>query len=328
MKKVLAVILVLLLLISFACPVSAQSFSDENEMSAVELSIKRLNARIKGKSKIELADEILSDLGMSERFIKNVPSERKEELALTTNIYKVTEYIRVNKDGKEILISKNEYDNAPKDNDFNNLNRSPATEEWLVEDDGLDSLFIRTLLIYKDDKYVPGKYAIFGVYEYKHMPFWRGTDVLSISGDHLIFERSSFVASAVYTETSNDTGSRVIIEDYDVNTIKKATDIELFLNAIAFKYDLPNNYIYNTPEGSGTVTTYSDLSVSVFVTAVVDDSTTQRRFSVFFNYFHQKVGLGDFCVSVDVEGISVSVSPKLCYEKHQIATPNHIEYNP
>lgn len=97
MKKVLSVVLVLLLLISFACPVSALSFSSENELSAVELSIKRFNARIKGKSKIELADEILSELGISERYIQNIPVGKKEALHLLAKFIQKPNMVNVMK---------------------------------------------------------------------------------------------------------------------------------------------------------------------------------------------------------------------------------------
>lgn len=94
----------LLSLISFACPVSALSFSSENEISAVELSIKRLNAHIRGKSQIELADQILSELGMSERYIQNIPNGKKEAVASSCKIYTKTEYVKLNENGEEIFI--------------------------------------------------------------------------------------------------------------------------------------------------------------------------------------------------------------------------------
>ena len=81
MKKVLSVVLVLLLLISFACPVFALPSADENTISGVELSIKRTKSKILGQSKTELANEILAELGLEDSLIEKLAEERKIEVA-------------------------------------------------------------------------------------------------------------------------------------------------------------------------------------------------------------------------------------------------------
>lgn len=106
----MAAVVALLLVVSFTCPVSAHSFSNGSEITAVELSIKRLNARIRGKNKIELADEILSEMNMDEKSISALSTTYKEEIASAVSIYHFTEYGKVNSEGNEILISKKEYE--------------------------------------------------------------------------------------------------------------------------------------------------------------------------------------------------------------------------
>lgn len=54
MKKVLATILALLLVVSFTCPVSALSMSDENTINGIELSIKKQHQKFSGKAILNL----------------------------------------------------------------------------------------------------------------------------------------------------------------------------------------------------------------------------------------------------------------------------------
>lgn len=335
-KRLFAAALVLVLLINLACPVSAASFSRENGMSAIELSVKRFNAKIKDKSKAELADEILSELGMSEKFIKSISADKKEEISSSIEIFTKEEFIKCNENGEEIFLSKNEYDNYEEINNQNNSNASTcgSIDVGGKDDDGKDSLFKRTLYIFKPiDSSIKGRYIILGIYEYKKMPFWRGTDVISVSGEDLVFARKDFSASVFYDEetvVNGKTEQREVSEEYNMNTLKDANDLQGFPNAIAFKYDLPNNVIVPTFDGTGggRKNTYSNLSFLVITTANVNKPTIAIKFNIYFNYFHQTVGFGSLGVSISASGASVSVSPKLCYDMHQIMLDDLITYQP
>lgn len=325
--------MVLLLLISFACPVSAQSFSDENEMSAVELSIKRLTARVQGKTKIELADEVLSEMGMDEKSISALSITYKEEIASATSIYHFTEYVKVNGEGSEIVISEEEYEQFSPLNEteyLKSLDKAPSNEIH-VPDDGLDSLFARELWIYKTLNAPSGTYGIIGTYAWKKTPVWRGTDVLSVSGDGLTFDRSSFYALIMY-DYNDLIGPKdeSISEEYTASTLNNASDLWGFNNAIAFKYNLPNNYSYKLGDTIGVhyPVVVENLQFMVIVSSRLQDPWGPKAFNIYFNYFHQKVGLGSLGVSVSANGANVSVSPKLSYDLHQIQTPKQIEYNP
>lgn len=333
MKKVLSVVLVLLLLISFACPVSALSFSSENDISSVELSIKRLNAHIRGKSQIELADEILSELGMSERYIQNIPVGKKESVASSCQIHIKSEYVKRNEDGEEILISKREYDDYDKNNGIFNSSTYGILDVAAKEDDGKDSLFRRNLYIFKPLGDVKGEYIVLGSYEYKNMPFWRGTDVLSVSGEDLVFSKSSFSATVLYDIETTINGKyekKEITENYDLNSIENANDLLGFTNAIAFKYNLPNDGLAPSFDGTGGgyISKCSNLAFMVLVTANINKPDQTILFNIYFNYFHQKLGLGSLGVSVSANGASVSVSPKTCYEMHQIMLDECLIYKP
>ncbi len=334
-KKLFAVILVFVFFINFVFPVSSASFSRENGMNAIELSVKKFNAKIKGKSKIELADEILLELGMDEKFIKSIPDDKKEIIASSVEIYTKEEYVKCNENGQEMFISKNEYDNYE---EINNQNNSDVSTYGSIDvgsktDDGKDSLFRRNLLIFKPIDNTKGKYIILGSYEYKKMPFWRGTDIISISGEDMVFARKDFSVSVFYEEenvVNGKTETRKVTEVYNMNTIEDATDLQGLANAIAFKYDLPNDVVVPTFDGTGggMKTEYSNLAFVVNMVANVQDPTTVNKFNIYFNYFHQKIGLGSIGLSISASGGSVSVSPKICYEMHQIMLDDLIVYQP
>lgn len=185
--------------------------------------------------------------------------------------------------------------------------------------------------IYKTLNAPSGTYGIIGTYIWKRTPAWTGLDVLSVSGDELTFNRSSFYAVVMY-DYNDIMGSKdeSIIEEYTASTLNDANDLLLFNNAIAFKYDLPNNYSYKLGVAIGVPhpVVVENLQFMVIVSSRLQDPTRLNSFNVRFNYFHQKLGIGALGVSVSSVGIDVSISPELCYDMHQIQTPSQIEYKP
>lgn len=165
------------------------------------------------------------------------------------------------------------------------------------------------------------------------MPFWRGTDVLSVSGEDLVFSKSSFSATVLYDVETTINGKyekKEITENYDLNSIENANDLLGFANAIAFKYDLPNNGLAPSFDGTGGgyISKCSNLGFMILVTANINKPDQTILFNIYFNYFHQKLGLGSLGVSVSANGASVSVSPKTCYEMHQIMLDKWLIYKP
>lgn len=201
------------------------------------------------------------------------------------------------------------------------------------EDDGKDPVFRRNLYIFKPVGDVKGEYIVLGVYEYKSMPFWRGTDVISVSGEDLVFSRNSFSASVFYdmeTTVNGKSEKEEVDEYYDMNSIKNANDLKCMNNAIAFKYNLPNDTVAPSFDGTGggTTTRCSNLSFMVLVTANINKPDQTIEFNIYFNYFHQKVGIGSFGVSISSSGASVSVSPSFSYENHSICLDDELIYKP
>ena len=327
MKKTISIILSILLVIPISVQASAISSSSEYEMSGLELSIKRLNANIRGKSDVEFAEEILSDMGMSDRMINCLSDDKKEEFAQSNRIIKNEEYIQIDEDGNENYLTKMQYENI-NSNYNNDVSVCSQGDNWYVPDDGKNSSFARQLWIFETKNAPSGTFGIIGTYEWKSMPFWRGLDVITVSAEEMTFDRSSFSTTVIYDSVYTNAGITVeeqIMNYYDMNN---TSDLHLqgIENGIYFKYNLPNDGI---SIGSSLPSSYcKNLGFITTASGEISHPELQTRFNVYFNYFHQKIGLGSVGVSVSANGASFSVSPVFAYTRHQIMTPSPILYTP
>lgn len=321
--------MVLLLLISFACPVFALSSSDENTISGVELSIKRTKSKILGQSKTELANEILAELGLEDSLIEKLAEERKIEVADAYEINRTDEYGKVYSDGSILPISKVEFDDYEIKNTENNIQKAqtpPEAYEYIEE----DGTFHKQLYVIRTKNAPQGTYGIITAYQWKTMSTWRGTDILSVSGENLIFDKSSFRIAVEYI-INHITNFDSYVEYgggyYTPSDLENPNDLQGFKNAIAFKYNLPNDINLNTD-----VSTYMinnlNLTFMIVVSTRIANPDQRTVFNVYSNYFHQKLGIGSLGVSISATGASVSVSPKTFYKMYQIMTSKPIEYNP
>lgn len=155
---------------------------------------------------------------------------------------------------------------------------------------------------------------------------YRGEDVISISGEHLVFARNSFGMSMNYTYSqTTSSGITTHHEDYyyDINNLKKDKDLKQESYGISFQFNLPNN-IHTTQ----TSKIYTNADFLMMVSGAIDTPRTEVRFNVYGKYFHQHLGLGSLGVSVNINGASVSVSPKLCYTSYDIQTREQLVFIP
>ena len=190
-------------------------------------------------------------------------------------------------------ISKVEFDDYEIKNTENNIQKAqtpPEAYEYIEE----DGTFHKQLYVIRTKNAPQGTYGIITAYQWKTMSTWRGTDILSVSGENLIFDKSSFRIAVEYI-INHITNFDSYVEYgggyYTPSDLENPNDLQGFKNAIAFKYNLP-------------------------------------VFNVYSNYFHQKLGIGSLGVSISATGASVSVSPKTFYKMYQIMTSKPIEYNP
>lgn len=327
MKRFFSIWLSFICLLFFTFPVCAFS-SNDTDLNSVELSAKRLSATISGKSETELANEILLSIGMDSKWVEKMPDDKKIEIANSYSIHCETSYSKINNEGVEIALTQSEYleglSAGNKNIAYDVQTKSSSNE---IHYDGEDSYLIKNLYVYETQNAPTGTYGIIVTYEWKnYVTRWHGTDLISVSGEYLSFERDSFTFAGEYIYNQNDeenytVGSKTV--SADCNNLEDENDLKVMGNGIIYQFDLENNNAYLKPP-----LYYTNAEFMMIVSARVGDWSSPKTFNIYSSYFHQKLGLGSIGVFVSINSVSFSVSPKLCYVECQIATGSQINYIP
>lgn len=334
MKKFLSIVLCFICILSFAFPVSAFS-SGDNILNGVELSAIRISGSISGKSKIEIADGILSAIGLEENFIENIPDSKKLEIADSSSIQSEKEYCKIDSSGNEIVLTEDIFNNElafinENSNTFNENSVSPMAIE--VPDSGLhpndeDDYLIKNMHIYATKNAPSGTYGIIVTYEWKNYSTrWHGEDVIGIAGDTIAFDRSSFYFYGAYAysqTTSIGTNVGQVYVEATPDTLEDYNDLKVKDNGITYQFNLKNNIWSPTAP-----LIYEQASFIMLASSRVIYPTIVQEFNIWTSYFHQKVGLGSAGVSVDITGKSISVTPSLFYTECYLSTEEKIYYDP
>jgi len=322
MKKTISILLSVCLLLSLTFETTALSFYDENSLNSYELYIIKTEGKLLKKTDSEIAKTILAKLGMSQKTIKLLKEEILNEILNSESITKTTQYCRLSEDGIEQHITKKEYEESVAFDKTNLAEHIKSVEQYSYN--GSDSYFIKDLYIYKTQNAPNGTYGIISDYDWKNFTgTYRGKDVLSLSGENLIFDKSSFCLAVEFSAAEQFNGVLTSVTETDyMDSTTNPSDIIQSAYAIACKYNLPSN-VY----GSTYSFTYTDASFVIVCRARIQQYTLPCTFNVYSNYFHQRIFLvGSF--SISVSGASVSVSPQLSYWNMQIATTSPISYTP
>ena len=190
-----------------------------------------------------------------------------------------------------------------------------------------DSLFKKMLAVFETKNAPKGTFGILLGYSWKNFAArYRGEDVISISGEHLSFDRDTFSATAhyTYTQTTAQGSTGHSRTDYVNSTnIEDENKLKQDANAIAYQFNLPNNiYTLQAP------LIYSTADFLITVSAGIDLPEQVVQFNIYGKYFHQSLWLGSFLVNIDISGVNVSVSPSLVYKTYSIQTNKKIKYIP
>lgn len=334
MKKFLSILLCFVCILSFTFPVSAFS-SDDNVLNGVELSIMRLSASISGKSDVEIADEILSVMGLEEKFIENIPDSKKLEIADSSSIQSEKEYCKIDSSGNEIVLTEEKFNNElafinENSNTFNENLVSPTAVE--VPDNELhfddeDDYLIKNMYIYKTKNAPSGTYFIIVSYEWKNYSTrWHGEEVIGIAGDTIAFDRSSFYFYGGYAYSMTTGIGTSVGQEYveaTPDTLEDYNDLKVKDNGITYQFNLKNNIWSPTAP-----LIYTQASFMMMASSRVLYPSLEQEFNIWASYFHQKIGFGSVGVSVSIEGPDISVTPSLCYVECYLATENKIYYDP
>lgn len=328
MKKLFSLTMVCLLLLGSVFPSYAYSVGEKTSIDGWELSAKRFAAKCNGTDYVALAESILSELGMSEIYIAQLPESKKIEIANAVSIQKVTDYAKVTEDAVEVPLTEQAYLQAEQEIDAaqsSGIQLYAQGDSW--HEPGNDSLFKKDLYIYETKNAPKGTYGIIVSYSWKNLPLhYHGEDIISVSGEHLVFARNSFGMSMNYTYTQTISANITTHHEdyyYDMNNLKKEGCLKQEAYGISFQFNLPNN-IYSIQASR----VYTNADFLMMVSGAIDTPRTEVRFNVYGKYFHQHLGLGSLGVSVNINGASVSVSPKLCYTPYDIQTREQLVFIP
>lgn len=167
-----------------------------------------------------------------------------------------------------------------------------------------------------------GTYGIMASFEWKNFTLtFRGTDVISLSGESLVFEKSSF-GMAVSLGAIELSSGQVTSKTFDKYIDHNSNNIWHSQNAIACKYKLPHNIAIGNY-----VLTYNKADFLIMCRARVSNPTIMTTFNVYSDYFHQKL-LFVGSLSISSTGTGISVSPAKYFVGKQISTTTEITYNP
>ncbi len=327
MKKLFSLTMVCLLILGSVFPSYAYSAEEKTSIDGWELSVKRFAAKCNGTDDAALAESILSEIGMSETYIAQLPESKKAEIANAVSIRKVTEYAKITEDEKEVPLTEEEYLQTAQEIDLaQSLGVQPYAQGDNWHYSGSDSLFQKDLYIYETKNAPKGTFGIIVSYSWKNfITRYRGDDVISISGEDLIFDRDSFGISMnyAYTQTTSlGSTAHTKFQYYDMNNVQNPNDLWQESNGISFTFNLPNN-IYTLQ--SSLIYTNADFLVTVSCGVANPDNRTQ--FNVYANYFHNYLGIA-LGLSVSINGASVSVSSAALHSRYQIQTGQKITYTP
>lgn len=323
MKRTLSVILSFCLLLTIICETSAFSLSYDNAISNYELSIIRIQSDIFKYSKSETAKKILKKIGMTSGEIDLLSEDNYNDIINAESIVRFTEYCKVSSDGTEEKITAESFEKAVSDLEKTKYSNSiKSNNEYSYS--GSDGYFIKNLYVYKTLNAPSGTYGIIGTFDWKNFTLaYKGTDVLSLSGEGLIFNKSSFSLAAQFSveEILNGNHTHITETDY-ITSSSHPNNITQSGNAIACEYALP----HNLSQGSYSHT-YSDAVFLMTCSSRLQYYTMPCTFNVYCNYFHQWLVIST-TLSISVAGASVSVKPSLAYWNRQIATSSPISYTP
>lgn len=329
MKKVLSVVMAITILLCLMLSASGFSLNDDQKLNKNELSIIKWTGKICNKTDKEIAIDILKKADMPQDKIDMMPENKLMEISDVIEIAKVSEYFKIEKDCSANKISKVDYNKLSKKIEQDKLKRAGAPEQYYSEES--DSVFEKALWVVRTKNAPKGTYGVIGAFDWKNFGFtFRGKDIVALSGEGLSFIASSLSATVKFTKTTAINGkshpNQEETYNYDYNNSRK--NIKQEANGIAFCYDL--KWDVNSSNYS---LTYTDVSVMLFCSSILNNPDSSHNFNVFSNYMHQwlKFMIGfsfDFGKHFKFNGVSISITPTLNYKKYQIATSSPIKYNP
>lgn len=319
MKKLVSIICIITLLIVSVFPVSAADDGNQQTMSEVEMTAKRINAELFGKSKDEVAKSILREFGMPENLVSGVSSEDLDMVYNSKTISVNSQYGKVSSDGKVTLLTNEE---AMIEKEQRNKNKGePSARTIDPETNGYtdtDTLFHKFLFVLESVDSPAGTVGIISAFYWLDEPFYRCWDVVAITGGNIVINVQTTKLTVVYTEQIEDlylstTTVSNIEENFDFGELDREGNALYNGNFIGVKFDMPEDSYLPTM-----LWMYNNIGVLLSVRAAVTHPQLVTSLSATGWYFHQKLGI-EWDISLSKDEATLNISPAWLYDDpHQI----------
>ena len=317
-KKLMCMLLVTTLLVFSVLPVYA--YDDKTSLNGYELSIQRFVGKISSKNEIEVAEDILKSIDLSEEYISKMPEKEKLKIYNAEEIYHFSQYCKIDESGKETILSKEEYESSLQ-SASNNM-----SDDTIYENSEKESNLQKDILCYRDDRSEKGVYTILVSFSWIKMPIFRGKNVVSISSNRLEMVAKDFGATYGYTKTTVANGHTTVKDEIfndDITSLKDTGRFKRFINGVAYIFNLPINTPYT---GANYNSSYSGFYIFASIRAKIATPNEAIRFNVYGAYHHQTLSVNP---SISITSGEISVSPKLAYgSAKRISFDDAIDYIP
>ena len=322
MKKLVSISCVVMLLIMSIFPASAANDGNEKTMTGMELSIKRISGEFAEKTEDEIAKDILRELGMPERIIRQVNEEYLEGVYSAKYISVEKEYGKFVDDQIAVIVSEEEYlEEAAARVDDGVMTLSLSGE---TNDSYPDKYFLKSIYAIETSGAETGTIFVMCSFEWLNEPLYRCKDVIAISGTNVVFDEEKTFVAMGYTETVTNMGSQSItsedvIENYDFHELDLEGNTIFAGDFVSGACNLPND----VPAGTINVNC-TNIALLIMASCVVNEINPNQDLNLSFTgwYFHQEVGW-DTSIGISKEGVSLSISPSLFYRN-----PSQIQIAP
>lgn len=319
MKKLVSIICIIVLLVVTTFPVSAVDDGNQQTMSEMEMTAKRINAELFCKSKDEVAKNILREFGMPENLVSGVSVEDLDMVYNSKTISVNSQYGKVNSDGEVTLLTEEE---AIIEKEKRNNNKDEPSARTIDPETngqtGTDTMFHKFLFALESTNSPSGTVGIISAFYWLDEPLYRCWDVVAITGVNIVINVQTTKLTVVYTEQIEDlylssTTVSNIEENFDFGELDEKGDALYNGNFIGAKFDMPEDSYLPTM-----LWMYNNIGVLLSVRANVTHPELVTNFSATGWYFHQKAGI-EWDVSLSKDAVSLNISPKIFYDDpHQI----------
>ncbi|MBQ8767443.1 MAG: hypothetical protein IJZ16_11660 [Clostridia bacterium] len=321
MKKIISMICVAVILFVSVIPVSA-SDNNEQTLTSTELSVKRITAELTGKTEKELAKDILRELGMPERIIRQVNEEYLEKVYSAKCISTEKEYGKFTEDKTAVIVTEEEYLEEAATKVDDGVMMLSLTGE--TEDSYPDKYFLKSIYAIETKNAETGTIAVLCSFEWLDEPLFRCKDAIAISGTNVVFDEEETIVSMGYTQTVTNMGSQSItatdvIEDYDFHELDLEGNTFFAGDFVSAACNLPND----VPAGTINVNC-TDIVLLIMASCVVNEINPNQQMNLSFTgwYFHQTIGW-ETSIEISKESASLSITPSWMYRD-----PSQIQIKP